>query len=311
MTVTQIDVGANTAAPLPDYAAILGECCYCCIGMLYDDKVRQDAMIEYIASAWSCLKPQCFGHGYTYNSGTLGQILASDTNSAEVCRLAHLRRRSEPGLAQGGGLHHAVLLLDRGQSGDVDPGPELRRTVLRQAPGNLVSNASRSTSSSFCRRPGFVVTVPLTGGTGHLTSPMIVNDTTNNRYDDNGRLNATWWNTNSRRLAAATADSAAIALNQVIGLALFTKNTQIPKGIRGTNPKLILGAFRTWAKSQIGILFSEFDNIDQDIQLKTDFEVAPKCQGLPGKLWLDFVYRPPVRISNIIVNAKPAMLSNC
>ena len=89
MTVSQVDVGANTAAPLPDYAAILGECCYCCIGMLYDDKVRQDAMIEYIASAWSCLKPQCFGHGYTYNTGTLGQILASDTNSAEVCRLAH------------------------------------------------------------------------------------------------------------------------------------------------------------------------------------------------------------------------------
>ena len=62
---------------------------------------------------------------------------------------------------------------------------------------------------------------------------------------------------------------------------------------------------------QVGYLFSEFDNIDQDILLKTDFEVAPKCQGIPGKLWIDFTYRPPVRISNIIINAKPAMLSNC
>ena len=64
---------------------------------------------------------------------------------------------------------------------------------------------------------GFVVTVPLHGGTGHMTSPMIVNDITNNRYDDEGRLNATWWNTNSRRLAAATADSMAIALSQCPG----------------------------------------------------------------------------------------------
>ena len=39
---------------------------------------------------------------------------------------------------------------------------------------------------------GFVVSVPLQGGTGSMTSPMIVNDVTNNRYDDNGLLHATW-----------------------------------------------------------------------------------------------------------------------
>ena len=88
-------------------------------------------------------------------------------------------------------------------------------------------------------------------------------------------------------------------------MGLFTKNTTIPAGIRGTNPKLILGQFRAWAKSQVGILFSEFENIDNDIKLKTDFEVAPKCQGIPGKLWIDFIYRPPVRIPNIIINAQP------
>ena len=81
--------------------------------------------------------------------------------------------------------------------------------------------------------------------------------------------------------------------------------------MRGTNPRMILGQFRAWAKSQVGYLFSEFDNIDKDIQLKTDFEIAPKCQGIPGKLWIDFIYRPPVRISTIIINAQPALLSNC
>ena len=145
--------GTQTAATAPDYQAILGECCYCCIGMLYDAPAWQDAMIEYIASAWSCLKPQCFGHGYTYNSGTLGQILASDTNSAEVCRLAHCSGDPSLGWLKVAALRHAVLLLDRRQPGDVDPGPELRRAVLRQARRRAASSASRLTSSSFCRRP--------------------------------------------------------------------------------------------------------------------------------------------------------------
>ena len=156
-----------------------------------------------------------------------------------------------------------------------------------------------------------MVTVPLTGGTGQLTSPMIVNDTTNNRYDDNGRLNATWWNTNSRRLAAATADSAAIALNQVIGLGSVHQEHANPEGHPRHQSETDPGSVPDLGEVADRHPVLEFDNIDQDIQLKTDFEVAPKCQGIPGKLWIDFVYRPPVRISNIIVNAKPAMLSNC
>src|SRR5262249_5219624 len=74
--------GSKNPVPL-DYNAILGECCYCCIAMLYDDPAWQSGMIKYIADAWACDNPQCFGHGYTYNAGTLGQILARDTNSAE------------------------------------------------------------------------------------------------------------------------------------------------------------------------------------------------------------------------------------
>jgi phage tail sheath gpL-like len=82
--------GANAGAAAPlDYSAVLGECCYCCVAMLYNNPAWQDDMIEYIATAWDCSHPQCFGHGYTYNSGTLGEVLATDTNSAEVSRLAH------------------------------------------------------------------------------------------------------------------------------------------------------------------------------------------------------------------------------
>jgi phage tail sheath gpL-like len=304
-----IGLNAGAAAPL-DYAAVLGECCYCCIGMLYDTPSWQDAMIAYIASAWSCDKPQCFGHGYTYNSGTLGQILASDTNSAEVSRIAHCT--TDP---SAGWLKVAAYAAQSCCSTVDNPemsiqGPNFGVLGCLRQPESC-AQCFTFDEQQLLQATGFVVTVPLQGGTGSMTSPMVVNDSTNNRYDENGRLNATWWNVNSRRLAAATADQAAIALGQVLGLGLFTKNTAIPVGIRGTNPRLILGLFRAWAKSNIGRLFSEFDNIDQDIKLRTDFEVAPKCQGIPGKLWIDFTYRPPVRITSIIINAKPALLSNC
>ena len=48
--IAQTVQGANgtpqTFAPT-DYSAILGECCYCCIAMLYDNPEWQDAMIAY------------------------------------------------------------------------------------------------------------------------------------------------------------------------------------------------------------------------------------------------------------------------
>ena len=249
--IVQSVQGAHGATTQLDYSAILGECCYCCIGMLYADDDWQDAMIEYIKSAWDCSKPQCFGHGYTYNYGTLGQILASDTNSAEVSRLAHCcDDPSAPWLKVAA---YAALSC----CSTVD-NPELSV----QGPNFGVLSCLREPESCFqcftfdeqqlLQATGFVVTVPLNGGTGEMTQPMIVNDSTNNRYDENGRLNATWWNVNSRRLAAATADQAAIALGQVVGLGLFTKNTTIPAGVRGTNPRMILGQFRAWAKAQVG-----------------------------------------------------------
>ncbi len=301
---------SSGAANQLDYSAILGECCYCCIAMLYDDTDWQDAMIAYIADAWSCDHPQCFGHGYTFNTGTLGQVLATDTNSAEVSRIACCDTDPQPGWLKAA-AYAALSCCSTVDNPETNvQGPQFGVLTCLRQPESCFQCWTWDEQQQL-EATGFVVTVPLNGGTGELTQPMIVNDITNNRYDADGRLNATWWNVSSRRLAAATADAAAIQLGRVLGLGLYTKNTTIPPGIRGTNPRLILGAFRAWAKSQVGILFSEFDNIDTDIVLRTDFEIAPKCQGIPGKLWLDFIYRPPVRISNIIINAKPALLDNC
>lgn len=310
LTFVQTVTATNAEFTNLDYSAILGECCYCCVGMLYDTPDWQDGMIAYLKDAWSCDKPQCFGHGYTYNSGTLGQILATDTNSPEVSRMAHCA--TDPSLGWLKTAAYAALSCCETVTNPETniQGPEfgvLRCVVQPES----CFQCFTFDDQQILQESGFVVTVPTQGGTGAMTSPMVVNDVTNNRYDDEGRLNPTWWAVSSRRLAAATADAIAVNLSTVLGLGLFTKNTTIPERVRGTNPRLILGQIRVWAKANIGVLFSEFDDIDKDIQLQTDFERAPKCLGQPGKLWLDFTYRPPVRISNITINARPALLTNC
>jgi hypothetical protein len=316
----QTIAGQNIKVQHLDYIALLGECCYCCIGMLYDDTYWQDAMIAYIASAWDCSKPQCFGHGYTYNTGTIGEIMSTDTNSAEVSRLAHCcgvdpttgESYGDPAIGWMKVAAYAAqsccLAVDHPEMNIQGPDFGILRCV--HIPESCFQCFTYD-EQQLLQATGFVVTVPYQGGTGHLTSPMIVNDSTNNRYDDDMRLNSTWWDVSSRRLAAVTADQMALELGKVLGLGLFTKNTTIPPGIRGTNPKLILGMIRTWAKAHVGILFSEFDDLDNDIQLRTDFEVAPRCQGVCGKLWVNFIYRPPCRIRKIHINAQPRLLDNC
>src|SRR5262249_49161742 len=162
----------------------------------------------------------CFGHGYTYNTGSLGQVLACDTNSAEVSRLAHCCTDPSAGWLKTA-AYAALSCCSAVDNPEMSiPGPNFGLlSCLRQPESRLP--CWTFDEQQQLEANGFVVTVPLQGGTGSMTSPMIVNDITNNRYDENGRLNATWWNVSARRLAASTADAAAIQLNAVIGLGLF------------------------------------------------------------------------------------------
>jgi len=293
-----------------DYSTLLGDCCYCCIGGLYGDVTWQTGLRDYIREVWNCDKPQCFGHGYTYNAGTLGQILATGNNSAELSRIAVCN--STPILP-----YLQVAAYAAQSCCTTQDNPELSI----QGPEYGVLNAIKSPQScTTCftydeikqiKANGFVVTTPLSGGQGALTSPVISNDVTNYLYDDEGRPNVTFRDTNSRRMTAKVATEFANKLQEFNGLGLFTVNTQVKVGTKGTNKRLMLGAIRSWAKDNIGTLFSEFDNIDKDISVQTDFEKSPKCQGVPGKMHINMMYRPPIRITEISANMQPKMLDNC
>lgn len=303
--VAQTVQGSVDPVPL-DYGAVLGECCYCCIAMLYSDPTWQDGMIAYIQDSWACDKPQCFGHGYTYNQGSLGQILATDSDSPEVSRLAQCTE--DPIFGYLKTVAYAVLsCCNTVNNPELSiQGPNFGVLSCLLAPESCTQCFTFDEQNEL-RDSGFVVTVPVTGGSGSLSSPMISNDITNNRFDAEGRYNTTFRDANSRRLATQVAIALAAQLQTYNGLGLFTRQTDIKAGVRGTNPRLILGGLRAWAKDNVGVLFSEFDNLDTDLTVQTDDQVAPKCQGDPKKLHVNMIYRPPVRVGEIAVNLRPRL----
>jgi phage tail sheath gpL-like len=309
ITTTQTVVGANDPAPL-NYNTVFGDCCVCCFAMLYGNVAWQNGAINYLEDAWSCDKPQCFGHGYTYNAGSLGQILAQDTNSAVVSRMAHcLTDPNFPWLKVAAYAAKSCCLTVDNPELSIQ-GPQFGVLDCLSFPETCSSCFTFDEMQQLVEA-GFVPTVPVSGGQGSLTSPQIVADITNNRYDAEGRENLTFQSVASRRLATVTATELAKHLQQFNGLGYYSDATNIREGARGTNRRAILGSTRAWAKSQVGTLFSEFEDINKDIEVTDDFAVSPRCNGVPGKLYLNMIYRPPVRIRQIVVNATPQLLTNC
>lgn len=309
ITTTQTTTGTGTLTA-PDYDAILGTCCYSCFARLAADDAGRKAFNDYILDKWDCEKPQCFGHGYTYTSGSLGVVLADALNTPALSILAQsLSSKFIPWLQTG--LYAALSCC----SSCVNPELSIQGRTYGVLTEHRVP-AGCTTGWSYDEQvqlqdAGFVVTGPLEGGIGFYTSPYVFNDVTNYLYDEDGRPNETFKSVVSRRLATATAISVAAQMQTYSGLAFFAGATQIREGTFGTNQRLMLADIRAWAKEQVGVLFSDFEDIDNDIQLKTDFQVAQKCKGKPGKLHLVLVYRPPVRIASIAASMKPKLLDNC
>jgi hypothetical protein len=305
----QSTVGSGDPLPI-DYANVFGTCCFNVFALLSSNKTWQKGFRDYIRSLWDCTKPMCFGHGYTWNNGTLGQVLASGDNSAELNRIAYpVNDVNFPWM----------LVVDAASSRacSVIANPELS---LQGTARGLMPNCYRpetcTTPWSYqdqqaLRAAGFCVYAPVAGGQGALTNAYMQNDVTNYLTDAAGRPNATFQDTNSRFLTAAMGIALAKQLQTMNGLALFTGNTKIKAGIKGTTVALELEKLVAWARGEVGALFSEFDNIQTDIVLKSDFEVARPCFGVPGQLRGYMKARPPVRIKGASFVVHPILIDNC
>lgn len=309
ITVARTTAGATDPAAI-DYAAALGGCCYACYVMPSETLARQRAMRDWIRSNWDCDKPQCFGHAYTFDSGTLGAVLAKGDNSKEFNRIA------VP--ANDLNFPDEIVAADAALSCcTACSNPE--RSIQGRVNGRLYCvkrPATCSTPWSYAEavqlaENGFNVYGPLNGGAGGLTDVYMYTDITNSLYDDKGRKNLTWRDTSSRRLDTAIAVAVAVELNKLSGVALYSASTQIKQGKIGTNINMIRAEFISWLREQEGSFWSRFDDIEKQVRLRESSEIEQPCRGVPGLLYLDLIYKRPPRIVGVKVNLAPSMLDNC
>lgn len=310
ITTAQVTAGAGEPAAL-DYLVALGTCCYQCYIMPSDDDDRQEAMRDWIRSQWSCDAPQCFGHGYTFNTGaTAAAVIAQGDDSAEWNRIAvpanDLNYPDEIVTANAAlSCCTACVNPERSIQGRVNG---RLYCVKRPATCNMPWSYEDAVE---LQNYGFNVYGPLNGGSGGLTPIYMFTDITNKLYDEQGRRNITWRDTSSRRLDAKIGVEVARELGKLSGVALFTRSTQIKNGVIGTNINMIRAEFISWLREFEGQYWSRFDDIEKQVRLRESFEIEQPCRGVPGLLYLDLIYRRPPRIVGFRTQLAPAMLDNC
>ena len=159
---------------------------------------------------------------------------------------------------------------------------------------------------------GFVTWGPASMGGGYMTQPMIYEDITNYLYDALGRPNATYKSTNIRRWAKAfAANVAAFLEDNFDGLAMFNTGTQIKEGVKASNPALARSLILTWLRGLEGSEISQIVDPTNQVTFVSDMDVAPPCQGSPGKYYLKLIVGPPIRIAKIVTTILPKLIDNC
>jgi phage tail sheath gpL-like len=308
--VERTEDGTNNP-PVIDRKSLLGDCCYDCYAALTDDVNWQKGVQAYIKGNWSCDEPQCFGHGYTFNSGTLGQILGSGNNAGELNRLAyHVDDPNSPYM-----LVAAYAALSCCTSCD-----NWELSIQGQRHG-LLDCIKRPTSCKQSwnsnevenlKANGFVVFGASTLGSGRLTSPYIYNDVTNYLYDENNKDNYTFRATIHRRWAKQFSVNYAEFINDRLnGLSVYADGTTIPNGKFGITKIMVRAKLIEWLRDQEGDLISPIQNIDKEVKVLADFETKAPCKGKPGKYRVELIVRPPVRASGVDTTIAPKLIDNC
>ena len=309
--------GSGNPAPL-NYDNVLGGCCYAVFALLTDDLTWQKGMENYIRAQWACnipagfagAKPQCFGHGYTYNSGTLGTVLDTGNNAEVWNRWAQpLNDPNAPYL-----LVAAYAALSASQA--FSPEEAIQGPV-----DGVLTAISRPTS---CSEPwsyqarltlfnaGFVTWGPVSNNASQLTNPYVYADITNSLTNDLNQPNATWQSTATRRWAANFSNKLAQFLDGTFnGLSVFSDGTKIKPGIFGTTRNMMRAKIIQWLNDQAGVTISSLQNVDTQVVLTSDLDTAPPCLGKPGNFALNLIVQPPVRINNIATTLYPQLLTNC
>ena len=304
----QVTVGQNDPS-FNDYVNAFGQCCHYAIALSSPNIEWQRNLINFLESKWDCTRSVCGGHGYLYNQGSLGEILATFSNSFVVSKMAISKKDHVAPYIKN--VAYAALSVYKAS---------LNTNIAIQGSDNGVLSCIKVPESCTSdweeeeiinlKENAFVVAELGKAGYSGYDSPYVFNDVTNYLTNDLGEKDLTYRATATVRLIQEVIERLGSILRHYIGVGLFSSGTVIPAGRQGLTPNLIKADLIRWANENVGILFAQ--NIESsDFDVKTDFEVAPPCMGVSGPIHVSFVFRPPEFISNFVVNISPRILDNC
>ena len=311
VVVTTAQTVVGTGDPLPlDYSDVVGRCCYDCVGLLSEDEDLQDGFREWIGDTWDCSKPQCFNKGYTFNSGSLGEVLAQSTNSLGIQRLpVPVDEVTFPWLLVANQVANSCCAACDNPEINIQ-GREYGVLGCVDVPESCYGGWSFE-DREVLSEAGFAVYGPLQSGCGAYTNYYIHHDRFNWNYDDRCRENFTFRSGNSLRLNQEIVLQLAELMEKTRGLSIFSRSTQIREGVKGTTRRMMHAKIKEWATRNVGVLFSDFDNVQRDISVKSDFEVKNKCRGTPGTTHIEFTYNAVERDIQKWITTHPRLLQNC
>lgn len=304
----QIVEGSGDPKP-NDYESVFGQCCHYAIALCSPDMDWQKNLTNFLNSRWDCNKPMCGGHGYVYERGTVGAILSTFLDSFTVSKMA--LHPKDPVAPYFKNVAYAARSIYQASINPVIAVEGLQRGLL-----SCILTPETCTGYwdfeeiTHLQSQGFVIAEASEAGYSGYTSPHVFNDVTNYLRDETGKENLTYRSTATTRLVQQVIEELAVFLNGFIGMNLYKKGTTIPDGSDGINTNVLRARIKLWAERNVGFLFSG-PILDSDIEVATDFEVAPKCLGKSGLLHINFLFRPPIAIDKIVTYIEPLILDNC
>lgn len=283
VSVTYSQAVSNPSEPVITSAQIndaLGNCCYDCIGILYQEPTTIANFARYLddeTGTWACGGDQCFGHIYHHRSeSSVADIVAygNGTNDPQRTIIPHITGYKWPGYmltAAWAARTCATLCEDPSRPAVRDNGYLLPLDDTGACSG-VWSRADKEALIDA----GVAVWDVSNQRTQTTSWLWIENNITNYKFNDFGQPDETWQQVGYRYAAARLAkDLRAWFEANWSSHALVSDGTTIPVGKKAVSPAVLETALKAWLRGYGGYIIEDADGLDGKVIVERDTEGKP------------------------------------
>jgi len=283
VSVAYSQVVSTPAEPVITSAQIeaaLGNCCYDCIGILYQEPTTIANFARYLddeTGTWACNGDQCFGHMFHHYSDTSAANIVSygnATNDPQRTIIPHLTGYRWPGFA-----FTAAWAARTCIGACVDPSRPVVRDngllVPLEDAGECAGIWTRAEKEALVRA-GVAVWDVSNQRTQSTSLIWIENNVTNYKTNAFGQADETWQQVGYRYAAARLArELRAWFEANWSSHALVSDGTTIPPGKKAVSPAVLETALKAFLRGYGGIIIEDAGGLDGKVLVERDTEGKP------------------------------------